>query len=124
MRALAVICLLSLAAPAAAQQQPRIDADKLPLNVTRVKQQLTRTADREEREGLNIRYYVNIYGTGPRLLIFKEDDNLATGPVPYGAPTHNEFMQYWTPQEFSSPPADLTTVMQWLSERLSKKKQR
>jgi hypothetical protein len=123
MRALAIACLLSLAAPAAAQQS-RIDADKLPLNVTRVKQQLARTADREEREGLNLRYYVNIYGEGPRLLIFREDDNLATGPVPYGAPTHQEFMQFWTPQEFSSPPADLTTVMRWLAERLNGKKQR
>ena len=81
-------------------------------------------ADREEREGLNLRYYVNIYGEGPRLLIFRDDDNLATGPVPYGAPTHQEFMQFWTPQEFSSPPADLTTVMQWLAERLDRKKPR
>ena len=119
-----IVGLFGFAASAFAQQQPqgRIDADRLPVNVQRIKRELRSSTIREERDGMNLRYFVNIYGQGPRLQLFTKDDNLASGPTPYGAPTHQDFIQHWTPQEFSAPVADVNAVMQWLADRLNKKK--
>lgn len=116
-------CLLALAAPAAAQEaQARIDVDRLPLDVQRIKQELRPSTIREERDGLHLRYFVQVYGQSPRLQLFTKEDNLTTGPVPYGAPTHQDFLNLWTPQEFRAPVADLDAVMRWLVERLATKK--
>jgi hypothetical protein len=117
-----IVSMLGVAGPAVAQQPGRIDADRLPVNVPRIKRQLQPSTIREEREGLNLRYFLNVYGQGPRLQLFTREDNLASGPAPYGAPTHKDFIEHWTPQEFRAPVADVGAVMQWLSERLAKKK--
>jgi hypothetical protein len=127
--AAAVLFVLSLAAPAAAQEQPRpaapaspdVNVDRLPLNLTRIHRQLRHTADLEEREGLNLRYTVQIYGSAPPIQIFGEDANLVNGPVPYGAPTHREIVNHITPQEFRAPAADFSALIRWLSDRSKKK---
>ena len=117
---MAVFLLLGLASPAAAQS--RIDANRLPIDLARIQKQLQPTAVREERQGLNLHYFIDVYGQAPRPQLFTKDDNLTTGPVPYGAPTHQEFMNLWTPQEFRAPAADFTTLLRWLAGEASKKK--
>jgi hypothetical protein len=73
--AAAVLIVLSMAAPAAAQQ-PRpaasaetptaqVNVDRLPLNLNRIHRQLRHAADLEEREGLSLRYTIQIYGSAP-----------------------------------------------------------
>src|SRR5918999_1021446 len=123
----ASIIALSLSAPALAQgdgQQPaqrQIDVDRLPLNLNRIQRQLRHATDLEQREGLNLRYRIEIYGTAPPLHIFNEESNLVNGPVPYGAPTHRELINHVTPQEFRPPVADFSALLRWLSERNKKK---
>ena len=121
------IAVLSLAAPAAAQQQrsaeerSRVDVDRLPLNLNRIQRELRHAADLEQREGLNLRYVINIYGQAPALEIFNEESNLVNGPVPYGAPTHRELIDHVTPQQFRAPVADFGALMRWLADRNKKK---
>jgi hypothetical protein len=138
-RAAAAFLVLSLAAPVAAQQQPprsspgpepaagsheSIDVDRLPLNLNRIRRELSHAADLEEREGLNLRYRVHIYGSAPPIQIFTPEDNLRYGPAPYGAPTHQEILNLVTPQEFRTPVMDFSALMRWLAERQKKKEQR
>ena len=117
----AAVSMLNLTTPAAAQPS-RLNAELLPVNLQHIQRQLNAFSIREERDGLNLRYFLNIYGQAPPLRLFTKDDNLTTGPVPFGAPTHQDFMNLWTPQEFRTPPLDFSTIIQWLSGQRSKTK--
>ena len=120
-----LIVVLSLAAPAAAQQDPapkqQIDVDRLPLNLSRIQRELKHAADLEQRDGLNLRYTIQIYGAAPPLEFFNEESNLVHGPVPYGAPTHRELINHVTPQQFRAPFADFSALVRWLAERNKEK---
>lgn len=119
----AIIVLFSLAVPAGAEE-PRIDVDKLPIDVARIKEALKDTTFREERDGLRLRYFLNITAPAPPLnIVINPDgtDSWLVGPVPHTAPTHKEFMDFVTPQQFRTPPADLTALLRWLAEKTSKK---
>jgi len=123
--AASLLLALVLAAPATAQQaaapERQIDVDRLPLNLNRIQRELKHAVDLEQREGLSLRYRIQIYGTAPSLQIFNEESNLVNGPVPYGAPTHRELINHVTPQEFRTPVADFSALLRWLSERNKKK---
>jgi hypothetical protein len=119
----AALIVLSLAVSVAAQEKPAtsVDVDRLPLDVSKIQKELKRQADVEERDGLNLRYNLHVYGVAPRLQFFTEEDNLTTGPVPWGAPTHQEIINHITPQEFRAPAADFSAFFRWLAERNKKK---
>jgi len=122
-----LLIVLSLSGPAAAQQTPApreapaVDVDRLPLNLNRIHREIQHAADLEQREGLNLRYTIQIYGQAPPLQLWGEDVDLVNGPVPYGAPTHRELINQVTPQEFRAPAADFGALLRWLADR--KKKQ-
>ena len=121
----ATAVVLSLVASAAAQQQPApktVDVDRLPVDVAKIQKELKRQADVEERDGLNLRYNLHVYGVAPRLQFFTEDDNLTSGPVPWGAPTHQEIINHITPLPYRAPVADFSAFMRWLAERNKNKK--
>jgi hypothetical protein len=132
MRSVPALCIvLSLAAPAAAQQDAppanpsrAVDVDRLPLNLNRIQRELKHAADLEQRDGLNLRYVIQIYGSAPPLQIFNEESNLVNGPVPYGAPTHRELINHVTPQQFRAPIADFSALMRWLADRNKEKSKR
>jgi hypothetical protein len=121
----AALIVLSLAGHAAAQQPeapapagPAVDVDRLPIDLRRVQRELQQSQTVvEERDGLNLRYTIQIYGSSPRLLIFDEDANLVGGPVPYGAPTHREIIDHITPREYRAPVADFSALLRWLADR-------
>jgi hypothetical protein len=132
--AAALFIVLSLAAPVAADQdgaQPApapaqqaaapVDVDRLPLKLNRIRRELRHATQLEQRDGLNLRYTIQIYGSAPPLELFNEESNLVNGPVPYGAPTHRELINHVTPQQFRAPAADFSALLRWLAER--KKKQ-
>ena len=110
--------LLALAAPVFAQTE--VDVSRLPVNLARIHRALQETATREERDGLNLRYYVNVNTQAPPLVFFGPQDNLVSGPVPYGGPTHKEMLEQMTPKEYRAPVADFTALLRWLAERASK----
>ncbi len=98
-----------------------VDVSRLPLNLDRIQRELRQSAIREEREGLNLRYVIDVYGQAPPLVIFGPQDNLVYGPVPHGAPTHREMIEHVTPKEYRAPAADFSALLRWLAERGSKK---
>jgi hypothetical protein len=113
------LLLLTLAGSVEAQNE--LDVSRLPVDVQRIHRELRQSAAREEREGLNLRYFVDVYGQAPPIVIFGPEDNLTSGPVPYGGPTHKEMLEQMTPQEFRSQPADLSALFRWLADRAKKK---
>ena len=121
---LAALVLLTgvVASPAvlAQERERNVDVGRLPIDLDRIQRGLQESADREEHEGLNLRYVIQVYGQSPAIVLFGLEDNLTTGPVPYGAPTHKEMIDHVTPQEFRAPAADLSALMRWLAERAKK----
>ncbi len=124
----AAVLVLALAAGAAAQQpaatvrvaSPGIDVSKLPINIDRIRRQLVRVDVREERDGLSLRYMVDVFAQAPAIELFpasRLDPNFWTGPAPYGAPTHRQFLNLWTPQEHRGQAADFGALIRWLGDR-------
>ena len=74
--------------------QETLDVSRLPLNLDRIQGALHQFAIREERHGLNLRYFVEVYGQAPPIVLFGPKANLLYGPAPYGgALTHREMSQ-------------------------------
>jgi hypothetical protein len=120
-RASLIGLLIFGAAHAAAAQQTPVDVKRLPLDLTKVTRQLRQTAATESHNGLHIRYSVDVYGQAPRIELFTKQDNLATGPVPYGAPTHRDMINQVTPIEYRAPIMDFSSLVRWLTDRANKK---
>ena len=117
---IASAALLMLSLTSAVQAQDALDVSRLPLNLDRIQRGLLQSAIREERQGLNLHYVVDVYGQAPPLVIFGPEDHLVFGPVPYGAPTHKEMLEQITPREYRAPIADFSAFLRWLSERAKK----
>src|SRR5689334_13263492 len=56
------------------------------LNLARIQRGLKKSAERQEYDGLNLRYYVNVYAPAPSIRLFSREDNLSSGMAPYGGP--------------------------------------
>lgn len=100
--------------------QPTLDAGKLGIDIARVRRGLVRVTVREERDGLKLRYAVDVFGTAPPIDLFPNariDPNYFTGPVPYGAPTHREFLNLNTPIQHRNTPADFGALFRWLADK-------
>ena len=109
-----------LAVPAAAQQNA--DVSKLPVNLERIQRQLQQAAVREGQDGLNLRFFVDVYGQAPRIELWAPEPNLMTAPAPYGAPTHRQILEQITPQEFRAPAADFSALFRWIADKAKDKK--
>ena len=111
--------LMTLTTSAVHAQEP-VDVSRLPIDLQKIHRELRDSAVREEREGLNLRYTVDVYGQAPPIVIVDPDFDLRHGPVPHSAPTHRDMIEHVTPPEFRSPPADLSALFRWLAERAKK----
>ena len=109
--------------PSAEEQQPAVDINRLPIDVGRIQRELRLSTERNENEGLQLRYFVDVYGQAPPIVIFGPEDNLVEGPVPYGAPTHREMVNQNTPIDYRPMAWDLNSLYRWLSERMKRNKQ-
>ena len=89
---------------AIATTTPGVDLARLPVNVGRIGRQLQQAQVREERDGLKIRYTIEVYGELPKIQYITPLDNILTGDVPRTAPTHADMIRMMTPLEFSTPP--------------------
>ena len=104
--------------PPAASSAPGIDVERLPLNLERIRRELNQAITvTEEQDGLNLRYQIEVFGRAPEIQLFTAEDNLKNGPVPYGAPTHQEIINHITPPEFRSPVMDFNSLFRWLAEK-------
>ena len=110
--------VVALAAPA--PTAAAVDVSRLPISLGNIEKKFRQTTIREERVGLNLRYFVDVYAKAPNIVLFTKEDNLLTGPVPYGGPTHREMLDMITPKEHRAPAADLGALMRWLSGKKEK----
>ncbi len=105
---------IGLAAPAMAGQgrpadktevtvTPDVELNRLPVDVARIGRQLRQTQVREERNGLRLRYDIQVYGEAPRFRLVTPLDSLLIGGVPNTAPTNGDMIRQMTPKEFSTP---------------------
>ena len=123
------LLIIGVAHTAAAQQgsvevsrlPASVDVSRLPIDLAKITRQLRQTQSTELHNGLHIRYTIDVYGAAPRIEFFTKEDNLQTGPVPYGGPTHREMINQVTPQEFRAPIADFSALLRWLADRGNKK---
>jgi hypothetical protein len=121
-RALLIGLLVFGVAHAASAQQTPVDVKRLPVDLTKITRDLRQSAATETRNGgLRIRYNIAVYGAAPRIELFTKQDNIANGPVPYGAPSHRDFIEHNTPIEYRAPGADLGALLFWLAEKAGKK---
>ena len=115
----AALCF-GLAVPAAGQgtsangavatTTPGVDLAQLPVSVSRIGRQLRQAATIEERNGLRLKYTIQVYGEVPPLKLVTPLDNLLTGDVPNSSPTHNDMIRQMTPKEFSAPVIGLGSI--------------
>ena len=108
------------APPAPAAPAPPEPTHQYGLNLARIQRGLQKSAERQDYDGLNLRYYVNVYAPAPSIKLFTPLDNLLYGQAPYGGPTHRDMMNEMTPQEFRAPAADFTGVARWLANKAKK----
>ena len=94
-----------------------IDANRLGIDVDRIHRQLKQDASRGERDCLNLKYYLDVYGTAPGFQLFANPKEATEGgPVPWGGPTNREMLNIMTPQEFRAPAMDFSALMRWLHD--------
>jgi hypothetical protein len=106
------------AAPAPAAVQPaEVNVNQLPVDLSRIQRRLRSESARQAENGLNLKFFVDVYAPAPPIVLFTPQDNLQMGPVPYGGPTHREVIRQITPQEHSAPPADFSSLFRWLADR-------
>ena len=112
--------VIASSAVAPAQAQEQVDVSRLPIDLDRIHRALQESTMSEERDGLNLRYRIEVYGQAPAIVLFGPQDKLTTGPVPNSAPTHREMIEHVTPKEFRAPVADFSALLHWLEERTKK----
>jgi hypothetical protein len=114
----------SAAASDRAQVQTlQLDPAKLGVSVSRIQRglRLSETRERVVTSPLKLEYQVQVFGTAPRLDLLKGFNVSPGAPLSYGAPTHTDFLNHWTPQAFRSPPANVGALAGWALFQLAKR---
>lgn len=126
--------MLALALPALAQDGAKrevagttgvaeataVDVSKLPIDLSRIRRQLVRVTVREERDGLTLRYMVDVFAPAPSINLFsasRDIPNYWTQPAPWGAPTHSDMLYMMTPPQHRARGANLGSLFNWLSDK-------
>ena len=109
--------------PAASDQLPAVDATKLGVSLSRIRKGLRVTETREQATGtpLRLEYQVQVYGALPKIDIMGDFDISRDAPLQYGAPTHQDFLNQWTPQAYRSPRVPVSAIAGWALFQLVKR---
>ena len=111
----------SAAAEATQEAPPVVDPAKLGVSLERIRIQLA-AKPATKTSGLKIQETIEVVGVAPKIELWNPATaKLATGPVPWGAPTHRDFIDLVTPKEFKTYPMDMNALVQWLLQHLADK---
>lgn len=89
------------------------DGPTVALNLGRIKHRLARSQAREASGSpLRLEYRLSVYGVAPPLELLRGFDT-QNGAVPFGAPTHADFLNHWIPREFRTPAFPLFPLLGW-----------
>jgi hypothetical protein len=88
------------------------------VSLSRIQRELRQAEVREDRgdSPLSLEFHVEVYGTAPTIDLLK--DYPLIGPVPYGAPTHQEVIDFLTPEAFRSPMIPFSSLAVWAAQKL------
>jgi hypothetical protein len=106
--ALLLVALLALPGATFAQQPPAVDVSKMGIDLSRIKRELAQAEETPTDDPLRLRFTVEVVGTAPKIDLL-EGFNVK-GPLPYGPPTHQEFLDVVTPREYRSPTVDFLGI--------------
>jgi hypothetical protein len=97
--------------PPSAEPPPTVDATKLGVSLDRIQKglRITPSTETSSATGLKLNFQVQVFGTAPPLRFFQDFDPVS-GPDRYGAPSHGQMVQYWTPEEFRSPVMPISAI--------------
>lgn len=111
-----------LAQDAASAPDPEIDVTKLGVSLSRIQKGLFIAESREKQGGdaMHLEFNVQVYGKSPKIEVLKGVD-LFNGAVPGTSPTHNQMIEYWTPQIYRSPTMPVSALAVWAAEQIGKK---
>src|SRR5687768_2783433 len=76
-----------------------IDVSRLPISLQNIERRFRQGQIREVRDGLNLRYFVDVFAKAPNIVLFTKEDNLQYGQVPGSAPTHSDMLEMMTPRQ-------------------------
>jgi hypothetical protein len=108
----------------ASAQAPAPSVESLGMSFERIKRGLRILPPSKASTPLKLEYYVEVQGLAPPIPIFRPGE-LATGPVPYGAPTHWDMMSHVTPEAFKTGTVPVSSLaimglaklIQWEAQR-------
>ena len=105
-----------------------VNANELGVSIDRIRLKFKREtlfSNVFDPQRLKLTTYVDVVGKAPPIRLFGANakEELTSHAVPFGAPTHRDMLDIMTPQEFRTPPMDLTALMKWLADQLEKKKE-
>lgn len=136
---LTLLCVLATALPAWAQAAGQttpapaeqtaatspapVDPSKMGISLDRIVKGLHFEEMREKRTDspLRLEFQVQVFGAAPRIDVLQGYDISASSPLPYGAPTHQDFISHWTPQAFKSPAMDISSLAVWAIGQLTQR---
>jgi hypothetical protein len=128
MRALTTWLLLAgLAVPAIAQdqqapappaQEQAIDVTKLGVSLKRIQRGLFIAESREKQGGdaMHLEFNVQVYGKAPKIEVLKGID-LLNGAVPGSAPSHQQVIDFLTPQIYRTPVMPVSALAMWAAQQ-------
>lgn len=113
------------AMPAPVSPSDAIDPSKLGVDLSKVQKGLAQgtTEERLSANGLRLDYRIQVFGQAPVPDLFQNFD-LVNGPVPFGAPTHKDFLNMVTPEEFRAPAANFFGLAVWAFQKLADSNER
>ncbi len=106
----------SSSSPKAASQDP-FATERVPYSVARIARELEATPRR--KDGLRLDFHLIVVGQAPPPRFFENFD-VDHGPVPFGAPTQQQFLDVVTPEAFKAPAIPLGGIVKWLVGRVHK----
>ena len=109
--------------------EQEVNPDELGVSIDRIRLRFRRSSffnNVFDPSKLKLTAYVDVVAKAPEIKLFGPDprtikEQLTSQAVPFGAPTHRQIVQMLTPQEFRTPPMDLTALINWLARELQKK---
>ena len=92
-------------APAPATAQPStVDVNQLPVDLSRIQRRLRTQTARETQDGLNLRFFVDVYAVAPPIVLMTKEESRDRRPLPASAPTHQDMLRFLTPRGLVAPP--------------------
>jgi hypothetical protein len=112
--------------PPAPEASPPVDVSRLGVSLDRIRRELVQSADETQRSDapLRLSFTVEVVGQAPKINLLEGFP--LVGPAPYGGPTHQDVIDFLTPQAYKSPVIPFSAIAGWAAEKLSQrsKKQR